>query len=79
MTPTEAGNILYMHAQTVLRQCEQARRALNCAGQALSGQVTLGLSLGSSAAPNVAANCYNPGAFHIDVVNALSTNPSWSE
>lgn len=54
VTPTEAGNILYMHAQTILRQCEQAHSAVNCAGQALSGQVSVGLALGS-AAPNMAA------------------------
>src|SRR5471032_138539 len=54
VTPTEAGNILYMHAQTILRQCEQAHSAVNCAGQALSGQLSVGLALGS-AAPNMAA------------------------
>lgn len=54
VTPTEAGNILYMHAQTILRQCEQAHSAVNCAGQALSGQVSVGLALGS-AAPGLAA------------------------
>lgn len=48
--PTEAGNILYAHAQTILRQCEQAQSAVNSAGQAMSGQVSLGLALGSTAA-----------------------------
>lgn len=47
VTPTEAGNILYMHATTILRQCEQARSAVNCAGQSLTGQVSVGLALGS--------------------------------
>lgn len=50
VTPTEAGNILYMHAQTILRQCEQAHSAVNCAGEALTGQVSVGLALGSAAA-----------------------------
>ena len=48
--PTEAGNILYAHAQTILRQCEQAQSAVNSAGQARSGQVSLGLASGSTAA-----------------------------
>ncbi|MVZ10491.1 LysR family transcriptional regulator, partial [Serratia marcescens] len=47
--PTEAGNILYAHAQTILRQCEQAQSAVNSAGQAMSGQVSLGLASGSTA------------------------------
>ncbi|HDG0626732.1 TPA: nitrogen assimilation transcriptional regulator NAC [Serratia marcescens] len=47
---TEAGNILYAHAQTILRQCEQAQSAVNSAGQAMSGQVSLGLASGSTAA-----------------------------
>lgn len=48
--PTEAGNILYAHAQTILRQCEQAQSAVNSAGQAMSGHVSLGLASGSTAA-----------------------------
>ncbi len=48
--PTEAGNILYAHAQTILRQCQQAQSAVNSAGQAMSGQVSLGLASGSTAA-----------------------------
>jgi LysR family nitrogen assimilation transcriptional regulator len=47
VTPTEAGNILYKHATTILRQCEQAHSAVNCAGQPLTGQVSVGLALGS--------------------------------
>lgn len=47
VTPTEAGNILYKHATTILRQCEQAHSAVNCAGQSLTGQVSVGLALGS--------------------------------
>ncbi|QCR35610.1 nitrogen assimilation transcriptional regulator NAC [Nissabacter sp. SGAir0207] len=49
VTPTEAGNILYGHAQTILRQCEQAQHAVYSAGQALSGQVAVGLATGSAA------------------------------
>ncbi|PLR41894.1 nitrogen assimilation transcriptional regulator [Chimaeribacter arupi] len=49
VTPTEAGNILYAHAQTILRQCEQAQNAVTGVGQALSGQVSVGLTPGSAA------------------------------
>ncbi|WAT01821.1 nitrogen assimilation transcriptional regulator NAC [Rouxiella chamberiensis] len=49
VTPTEAGNILYAHAQTILRQCEQAHSAVNCAGLALNGQVSVGMAPGTAA------------------------------
>ncbi|VDZ74164.1 nitrogen assimilation regulatory protein Nac [Atlantibacter hermannii] len=32
VTPTEAGKILYAHARTILRQCEQAQLAVNNVG-----------------------------------------------
>lgn len=35
VTPTEAGKILYTHARTILRQCEQAQLAVNNVGQTL--------------------------------------------
>lgn len=44
VTPTEAGKILYNHAQTILRQCEQAQSAVDNAGSALSGTVSVGLA-----------------------------------
>ncbi|WP_034950949.1 nitrogen assimilation transcriptional regulator NAC [Erwinia oleae] len=49
VTPTEAGKILYTHARTILRQCEQAQAAVINAGQALSGQVSIGLAPGAAA------------------------------
>jgi len=49
VTPTEAGNILYTHAQTILRQCEQAQSAVNSAGMSLNGQVSVGLAPGTAA------------------------------
>ena len=33
VTPTEAGKVLYRHAQLILRQCEQARVDMNAAGR----------------------------------------------
>ena len=38
VTPTEAGTVLYRHAQLILRQCEQARVDMKAAGQGLSGR-----------------------------------------
>lgn len=49
VTPTDAGKILYSHARTILRQCEQAQSAVINAGQALSGQVSIGLAPGTAA------------------------------
>lgn len=50
VTPTEAGKILYRHAQLILRQCEQARVDMRAAGQGLSGAVSVGLAPGTAAA-----------------------------
>lgn len=36
VTPTEAGKILYSHAQTILSQCEQAKNAVNDVRQTVS-------------------------------------------
>ncbi|EKM5759652.1 nitrogen assimilation transcriptional regulator NAC [Cronobacter turicensis] len=49
VTPTEAGKILYAHARTILRQCEQAQLAVNNVGQTLQGQVSIGLAPGTAA------------------------------
>lgn len=49
VTPTDAGKILYAHARTILRQCEQAQKAVINAGQTLSGQVSIGLAPGTAA------------------------------
>lgn len=49
VTPTEAGKVLYRHAQVILRQCEQARVDMDAAGHSLSGQVSIGLAPGTAA------------------------------
>ena len=49
VTPTEAGKILYTHARTILRQCEQAQLAVYNVGQTLTGQVSIGLAPGTAA------------------------------
>jgi LysR family nitrogen assimilation transcriptional regulator len=50
VTPTEAGKVLYRHAQIILRQCEQAQVDMDAAGQGVSGQVSVGLAPGTAAA-----------------------------
>lgn len=50
VTPTEAGKVLYRHAQLILRQCEQARVDMGAAGRGLSGAVSVGLAPGTAAA-----------------------------
>ena len=49
VTPTEAGQILYRHAQIILRQFEQAQSDVSHSGQSLSGQVSVGLAPGTAA------------------------------
>jgi LysR family nitrogen assimilation transcriptional regulator len=49
VTPTEAGKVLYGHAQLILRQCEQAQSDVNATGLELSGQVSVGLAPGTAA------------------------------
>lgn len=49
VTPTDAGKILYTHAQAILRQCDQAQSAIDGAGQTLSGHVSVGLAPGTAA------------------------------
>lgn len=49
VTPTEAGKILYTHAQVILRQCDQAQSAIDGSGQQLAGEVSVGLAPGTAA------------------------------
>ncbi|WP_062205368.1 nitrogen assimilation transcriptional regulator NAC [Aureimonas sp. AU12] len=50
VTPTQAGDVLYRHAQVILRQCEQAMTEMRAAGRELSGSVSVGLAPGTAAA-----------------------------
>ncbi|MEJ8810869.1 nitrogen assimilation transcriptional regulator NAC [Variovorax ureilyticus] len=47
--PTEAGRVLYRHAQAILRHVEQARADVQNAGRSLVGQVSVGLAPGTAA------------------------------
>ena len=50
VSPTQAGQILYRHAQVILRQCEQARMDMGAPGDGMSGPVSVGLAPGTAAA-----------------------------
>ncbi len=50
VTPTQAGEVLYRHAQLILRQCEQAMVEMSAAHTSLSGAVSVGLAPGTAAA-----------------------------
>lgn len=50
VTPTEAGRVLYRHAQLILRQCEQARVEMMAASKGITGAVSVGLAPGTAAA-----------------------------
>ncbi|MEA9389274.1 nitrogen assimilation transcriptional regulator NAC [Acerihabitans sp. TG2] len=49
VTPTDAGQILYTHAQAILRQCERAQSAIDGSALLLSGTVSVGLAPGTAA------------------------------
>lgn len=49
ITPTTAGLVLYRHAQTILRQLDQACADVRSAGKNLSGSVSVGLAPGTAA------------------------------
>lgn len=49
VTPTEAGRILYKHAQLILRQVDQARLEVRNPSQQLAGRVSVGLAPGTAA------------------------------
>jgi LysR family nitrogen assimilation transcriptional regulator len=49
VTPTEAGKTLYRHAQSILKQMEQARVEVGSASAALKGKVSVGLAPGTAA------------------------------
>lgn len=50
VTPTEAGKVLYRHAQLILRQCDQAVVDMQTASSGISGSVCIGLAPGTMAA-----------------------------
>lgn len=49
VVPTQAGKVLYKHAQSIMRQCKLAHEEVQNASENLSGSVTVGLAQFSSA------------------------------
>ena len=49
VTPTEAGKVLYRHAQSILRQCDQAVVEMRAASLGLSGSVSICIAPGTLA------------------------------
>lgn len=74
VTPTEAGRVLYRHAQVMLKQFEQAQADVRNSGRALSGQVSVGLAPGTAASALALPLLKTVRARHPDVVLYLNEN-----
>jgi len=74
VTPTEAGRVLYRHAQLMLKQFEQAQADVRNSGRALSGQVSVGLAPGTAASALALPLLKTVRARHPDVVLYLNEN-----
>jgi LysR family nitrogen assimilation transcriptional regulator len=70
--PTEAGRVLYRHAQIILRQFEQAQADVRNSGHRLSGQVSVGLAPGTAASTLALPLLQTVRARHPDVVLYLN-------
>ena len=74
VTATEAGRVLYRHAQIILKQFEQAQADVRNSGRALSGQVSVGLAPGTAASALALPLLKTVRARHPDVVLYLNEN-----
>jgi LysR family nitrogen assimilation transcriptional regulator len=74
VTPTEAGMVLYRHAQIILRQFDQAQSDVKNSGQTLSGQVSVGLAPGTAASALSLPLLKAVRARHPDVLLYLNEN-----
>lgn len=74
VTPTEAGRVLYRHAQVMLKQFELAQADVRNSGRALSGQVSVGLAPGTAASVLALPLLKTVRARHPDVVLYLNEN-----
>ena len=72
VVPTEAGKVLYRHAQAILKQFEQAREDVRNAGRVLAGQVSVGLAPGAAASALALPLLKTVRARHPDVVLYLN-------
>lgn len=69
---TEAGRVLYRHAQIILKQFEQAQADVRNSGHRLSGQVSVGLAPGTAASALALPLLRTVRARHPDVVLYLN-------
>jgi len=74
VTPTEAGQALYRHAQAILRQCDQALLDMAAAGQGVSGHASVGLAPGTAATILALPLLRQIRAMHPGVVLYLNEN-----
>ena len=74
VTPTEAGRVLYRHAQVMLKQFELAQADVRNCGRALSGQVSVGLAPGTAASALALPLLKSVRARHPNLVLYLNEN-----
>jgi LysR family nitrogen assimilation transcriptional regulator len=74
VTPTEAGQALYRHAQAILRQCDQALLEMAAVSQGVSGQASVGLAPGTAATTLALPLLRRMRALHPGVVLYLNEN-----
>lgn len=74
VTPTEAGKVLYRHAQLILRQCDHAMTDMQAASRGLSGSVSIGLAPGTMAATLALPVLRTLRARHPGIVPYLNEN-----
>jgi len=74
VTPTEAGQALYRHAQVILRQCDQALAEMASVSQGVSGQVSVGLAPGTAASTLALPLLRQLRAVHPGIVLYLNEN-----
>jgi LysR family nitrogen assimilation transcriptional regulator len=74
VTPTEAGQALYRHAQVILRQCDQALAEMASVSQGVAGQVSVGLAPGTAATTLALPLLRQVRAVHPGIVLYLNEN-----
>ena len=75
VTPTEAGKVLYRHAQLILRQCEQAQVDMNAAGRGSRARCRSGWRP-ARPPPGSPCRCCAPCARGIPASSSISTRPT---
>jgi len=74
VVPTDAGKIVYKHAQLILKQVEQARLEVSNSSQTLTGKVSVGLAPGTAATELALPLLRTVRSRHPDVLLHLNEN-----